>query len=56
MKDEIFCILSEKKTNNTIEEMDYSAVIEMNRRLLMHMITPMSTQHYDIHLENNNGE
>ena len=53
-KIEIFCILSEKKNNNTIEEMDYSTIIEMNRGISMQMITPVSTQHHDSHLENIN--
>ena len=28
----------------------------MNRRLSMQMITPVSIQHYDSRLENNNGK
>ena len=28
----------------------------MNRRISMQMITPVSTQHYDSHLENNDGK
>ena len=54
MRDEFFCILSEKE-QYTIEAMDYSAIIEMNRRISMQMITPVSTQHYDS-LENNDGK
>ena len=51
-----FCTLSEKEEKYTIEAMDYSAIIEMNRRISMQMITPVSTQHYDSHLENNDGK
>ena len=39
----IFCILSEKEEQYTIEAMDYSTIIEMNRRISIQMITPMST-------------
>ena len=49
-----FAFLSEKKTNTTIEEVDYSTVIEMNRRIPMQMITPVSMQHHNSHLENIN--
>ena len=52
----IFCILSEKEERYPIEAMDYSAIIEMNRRISMQMITPVSTWHYDSHLENNDGK
>ena len=45
-----------KKEQYTIEAMDYSAIIEMNRRISMQMITPVSTQHYSSHLENNDGK
>ena len=51
-----FAFLSEKKNNNTIEEMDYSRIIEMNRGTSMQMITPVSTQHHDSHLEKTNGK
>ena len=33
--------------------MDYSTIIEMNRRISMQMVAPVSTQHHDNHLENN---
>ena len=36
--------------------MDYLAIIEMNRRISMQMISPVSTPHYDSHLENNDGK
>ena len=49
-----FMFLSEKKNNNTIEPMDYSTIIEMNRRISMQMVAPLSTQHHNNHLENNN--
>ena len=42
MKDK-FCILSEKEEQYPIEAMDYSAIIDMNRRISMQMITPVST-------------
>ena len=45
-----------KEEQYTIEAMDYSAIIEMNRRISMQMITPVSTQHHDSHLENNDGK
>ena len=51
----IFCILSEKEQYTT-ETIHYSAIIKMNRRISMQMITPVSTQHYDSHLENNDGK
>ena len=54
MRDEFFCTLSEKEEQYTIEAMDYSAMIEMNRRISMQMITPV--WHYDSHLENNDGK
>ena len=38
-----FVFLSEKENNNTIEAMDYSAIMEMNRRISMQMVTPVST-------------
>ena len=47
----VFCILSEKEEQYTIE-----AIIEMNRRISMQMITPVSTWHYNSHLENNDGK
>ena len=52
----ILCILSEKEEQYTIEAMDYPAIIEMNRRISMQMITLVSTQHYDSNLENNDGK
>ena len=51
----IFCTLSEKEEQYSIETIDYSAIIKMNRRISMQMITPVSTQHYDSPLENNDG-
>ena len=50
----IFCILSEKEEWYPIQAMDYPAVIEMNRRIPMQIITPVSTWLYDSHLEENN--
>ena len=55
MKDEFFCILSEKEWY-PIEAMDYSPIIEMNRRISMQMSTPVSIRHYNSHLENNGGK
>ena len=53
--DKHLCTLTEKEEQYTIEAMDYSAIIEMNRRISMQMITPVSTWHYDSHLGNNDG-
>ena len=49
-----FAFLFEKRHNNTIEAMEYSTIIEMNRRISMQMVAPMSRQHHNNHLENNN--
>ena len=34
----LFAFLSEKKTNTTIEEVDYSTFIEINRRISMQIL------------------
>ena len=43
MGDDIILVLSERKTNTTIKEVDYSSIIEMNRRISMQMTTPVCT-------------
>ena len=49
----LFCILSGKEEQYSIETIDYSAIIKMNRRISLQMISPVSTWHYNSHLENN---
>ena len=40
----------QKEEQYSIETIDYSPIVKMNRRISLQMITPVSTQHYDIHL------
>ena len=47
---------AEKEEQHSIETIDYSTIIKVNRRISLQMITPVSTQHYDIHLGNNDGK
>ena len=47
---------AEKEEQYSIETIDYSTFIKINRRISLQMITPMSTWHYDIHLGNNDGK
>ena len=52
----IFHVLSKKEDQYSIETIDQSAIIRMHRRISKQMITPVSTWHYDSHLENNDGK
>ena len=44
-----------KKNSTPLKKVDLLAIIRMKRRTSMKMIIPVSTQHYDSHLENNDG-
>ena len=52
----ISCIPSKKEEQYSFKTTDQSTIIKMNRRILMQMITPVSTWHYNSHLKINDGK